>query len=221
MRPRRKSSMKKFVDKKNRCSRIRSIKHKKTYPNPTTMVSILTRSTNNEGDDEEMDQEEETQQEDDEIVEEDDDEMDVEPEDEPSSKLPAWTKNLESGSKGMPEDGLINNDVSEAAAHLYDNAVMSKVITMFRLYYKQRVTLTPEEYYEMMTENQTSPAGPGRLLPLHRRRPGWQPQATDRAGVGRTLSGEREKELMVRGREDVLRTTKKLDDACHQDFGDL
>ena len=106
----------------------------------------------NEGDDEEMDQEEEAQQEDDEIVEEDDDEMDVEPEDEPSSKLPAWTKNLESGSKGMPEDGLINNDVSEAAAHLYDNAVMSKVITMFRFYYKQRVTMTSEEYHEMMTE---------------------------------------------------------------------
>ena len=96
----------------------------------------------NEGDDEEMDQEEEAQQEDDEIVEEDDDEMDVEPEDEPSSKLPAWTKNLESGSKGIPEDGLINNDVSEAAAHLYDNAVMSKIITMFRFYYKQRVTMT-------------------------------------------------------------------------------
>ena len=107
----------------------------------------------NEGDDEEMDQEEETQQEDDEIVEEeDDDEMDVEPENEPSSKLPAWTKNLECGSKGMPGDGLVNNDVSEAAAHLYDNAVMSKIIAMFRLYYKQRVTLTPEEYYTLMTE---------------------------------------------------------------------
>ena len=72
----------------------------------------------NEGDDEEMDQEEEAQQEDDEIVEEEDDEMDVEPEDEPSSKLPAWTKNLESGSKGMPEDGLINNDVSEGRGSL-------------------------------------------------------------------------------------------------------
>ena len=106
----------------------------------------------NEGDDEEMDQEEEAQQEEDEIIEEDDDEMDVEPDDEPSTKLPAWTKNLESGSKGMPEDGLINNDVSEAAAHLYDNAVMSKVITMFRHYYNQRVTMTPEEYHVMMTE---------------------------------------------------------------------
>ena len=107
----------------------------------------------NEGDDEEMDQEEETQQEDDEIVEEeDDDEMDVEPENEPSSKLPAWTKNLACGSKGLPGDGLVNNDVSEAAAHLYDNAVMSKIIAMFRLYYKQRVTLTPEEYYALMTE---------------------------------------------------------------------
>ena len=100
-----------------------------------------------------MDQEEETQQEDDEIVEEeDDDEMDVEPENEPSSKLPAWTKNLACGSKGLPGDGLVNNDVSEAAAHLYDNAVMSKIIAMFRLYYNQRVTLTPEGYYALMTE---------------------------------------------------------------------
>ena len=107
----------------------------------------------NEGDDEEMDQEEETQQEDDEIVEEeDDDEMDVESENEPSSKLPAWTKNLARGSKGLPGDGLVNNDVSEAAAHLYDNAVMSKIIAMFRLYYNQRVTLTPEEYFALMTD---------------------------------------------------------------------
>ena len=29
---------------------------------------------------------------------------------------------------------------------------MSKIIAMFRLYYKQRVTLTPEEYYALMTE---------------------------------------------------------------------
>ena len=106
----------------------------------------------NEGDDEEMAQEEETQQEDDEIVEEeDDDDMNVEPENEPSSNLPAWTKNLARGSKGLPGDGLVNNDVSEAAAHLYDNAVMSKIIAMFRLYYNQRVTLTPEEYYALMT----------------------------------------------------------------------
>ena len=106
----------------------------------------------NEGDDDEMEQEEETQQEDDEIVEEEeDDEMDVEPEDEPTYKLPAWTKNLVCGSKGMPGNGLVNNDVSEAAAHLYDNAVMSKIISMFRLYYNQRVTLTPEEYHELMT----------------------------------------------------------------------
>ena len=88
----------------------------------------------NEGDDEEMAQEEETQQEDDEIVEEDDDDdMNVEPENEPSSNLPAWTKNLVPGGKGLPGDGLVNNDVSEAAAHLYDNAVMSKIIAMFRL----------------------------------------------------------------------------------------
>ena len=68
-----------------------------------------------------------------------------------SSNLPAWTKNLVPGGKGLPGDGLVNNDVSEAAAHLYDNAVMSKIIAMFRLYYNQRVTLTPEEYFALMT----------------------------------------------------------------------
>ena len=92
----------------------------------------------NEGDDEEMAQEEETQQEDDEIVEEDDDDMNVEPEAEASTKLPAWAKNLEAGSKGLPGNGLVNNDVSEAAAHLYDNAVMSKILTIFRFYYTSK-----------------------------------------------------------------------------------
>ena len=69
--------------------------------------------------------------------------------------------------------------------------------------------------------NQASPAGPGRLLSLYRRRPGWQPQATDGAGIGWTLSAEREEEFMVRRREVILRATKKHDDACHQDFRDL
>ena len=134
----------------------------------------------NEGDDEEMAQEEETQQEDDEIVEDDDDDdMNVEPEKEPSDELPVWTKNLVPGSKGLPGDGLVNNDVSEAAAHLYDNAVMSKIIAMFRLYYNQRVTLTPEEYYALMTATKRVRLDLGRLLPLHGRRSGWQTQAAD------------------------------------------
>ena len=111
----------------------------------------------NEGDDEEMAQEEETQQEDDEVIEEDDDDdMNVEPENKPENDFPEWAKNLVPGSKGLPGDGLVNNDVSEAAAHLYDNAVISKLITMFKFYYNPRVNLTPLEYYSLMTTNRRS-----------------------------------------------------------------
>ena len=106
----------------------------------------------NEGEDEEMDQEEETQQ-DDEIVEEDeDDDMNVEVEKEPEEKLPAWAQNLTPGGKGLPGNGLVNNDVSEAAAYLYDNIIVSKLISMFKYYYEQRVVMTPQRYYTLMAE---------------------------------------------------------------------
>ena len=105
-----------------------------------------------EGEDEEMDQEEETQQDDEIVEEDDDDDMNVEPEKDPEENLPAWTKNLIPGGKGLPGNGLVNNDVSEAAAHLYDNAVISKMITMFKYYYDQRVTMTPKQYYTLMAE---------------------------------------------------------------------
>ena len=42
-----------------------------------------------------------------------------------TDQLPAWAMNLEAGSKKMPVSGLVNIDVSEAAAQLYDNAVIS------------------------------------------------------------------------------------------------
>ena len=106
----------------------------------------------NEGEDEEMDQEEETQQ-DDEIIEEDeDDEMNIEEEKEPEVKLPAWAQNLTPGGKGLPGHGLVNNDVSEAAAYLYDNIIVSKLISMFKYYYDQRIVMTPQRYYTLMAE---------------------------------------------------------------------
>ena len=97
--------------------------------------------------DEEMKQEAEE----DEIVEDEDEEMEVPPETEEPVKVPAWALNLEAGSKKIPVKGLINNDVSETAAHLFDNAIIAKIIAMYKFYYKQRVTMKPEEYHDVMT----------------------------------------------------------------------
>ena len=82
----------------------------------------------NEGD-EEMAEE---QEEDEEIVvddEEEDDTGDAEKTDE-SAKLPAWALNLDVGSKRLPVKGL-NNDSSEGAAQLFDNAVVAKILGMY------------------------------------------------------------------------------------------
>ena len=99
-----------------------------------------------------MGQEEETQADDEIIEEEDDDDMNVEDEKEQEKKLPAWAQNLTPGGKGLPGHGLVNNDVSEAAAHLYDNIVISKLISMFKYYYEQRIVMTPEKYYALMAD---------------------------------------------------------------------
>ena len=84
---------------------------------------------------------------DDEEVAVDEEEEDTRPEqaDEPL-KVPKWALNLEVGSKRLPTSGLINNDSSEGAAQLFDNAVMVKVMNMYKYYYKQRVLVTPEEW---------------------------------------------------------------------------
>ena len=126
----------------------------------------------NEGEDEEMDQEEETQQ-DDEIIEEDeDDEMNIEEEKEPEVKLPAWAQNLTPGGKGLPGHGLVNNDVSEAAAYLYDNIIVSKLISMFKYYYDQRIVMTPQaaEILHVDGRGEEAPHGLGRLLHVSWRR---------------------------------------------------
>ena len=99
--------------------------------------------------DEEMNEE---QGEDEEIVVEEDEEDDAgdAQQAEESEKIPAWALNLDVGSKGLPLKGLINNDSSEGAAQLFDNAVIVKLLGM----YNQRVTMTPEEYRnKMMTGN--------------------------------------------------------------------
>ena len=77
--------------------------------------------------DEEMKEEEE---EDEEIVVdegEEDDTGDTQQADE-SAKIPAWALNLDVGSKQLPVKGLSNNDSSEGAAQLFDNAVIAKVM---------------------------------------------------------------------------------------------
>ena len=89
-------------------------------------------------------------------IDEQDDEADAQQEatdketQERTDQLPAWAMNLEAGSKKMPVSGLVNIDVSEAAAQLYDNAVISKILQMYKHYYDQRVMMSPDDYYNKM-----------------------------------------------------------------------
>ena len=66
-------------------------------------------------------------------------------------KMPNWALNLDVGSKRLPAKGLINTDSSEGAAQLFDNAVIAKILNMYKYYYKQRAMMTPEEYRAQMT----------------------------------------------------------------------
>ena len=68
-----------------------------------------------------------------------------------AEKMPNWALNLDVGSIRLPAKGLINNDSSEGAAQLFDNAVLVKIMGMYKYYYKQRVMMTPEEYRAQMT----------------------------------------------------------------------
>ena len=99
--------------------------------------------------DEEMNEE---QEEDEEIVVDEDEEDDTgdTQQAEESEKIPAWALNLDVGSKRLPVKGLINNDSSEGAA-LFDNAVVAKILGMYKYYYNQRVMMTPEDYQNRMT----------------------------------------------------------------------
>ena len=108
--------------------------------------------------DEEMNEEEES--EDVEIeIDEQEDEVDVQQEEvdreteERTNQLPAWALNLDAGCKRMPVKGLVNIDVSEAAAQLFDNAVISKILQMYKYYYDQRVMMSPDDYYNKMVNN--------------------------------------------------------------------
>jgi len=92
-------------------------------------------------------------------VDEQEDEIDAQQEEaaleteERTNQLPAWAMNLEAGCKKMPVKGLVNIDVSEAAAQLFDNAVISKILQMYKHYYDQRVMMSPDDYYNKMVNN--------------------------------------------------------------------
>ena len=107
----------------------------------------------NEVDYDEGDEEMNEEQEDEEIVVEKDEEDDTgdAQQAEESPKIPAWALNLDVGSRRLPVKGLINNDSSEGAAQLFDNAVVAKILGMYKYYYNQRVMMTPEEYQNKMT----------------------------------------------------------------------
>ena len=103
--------------------------------------------------DEEGDEEMDEAEDDEEVVADDEEEEEAgEAEAAPeAAKMPKWALNLDVGSIRLPAVGMINNDSSEGAAQLFDNAVLAKVIGMYRHYYRQRVLMTPEDYRAEMT----------------------------------------------------------------------
>ena len=72
---------------------------------------------------------------------------------EENQSIPKWAKNLETDSKKMPTKGLINIDMSEAAAHIFDNALANMILGMFQRYHRQRVLISPKEYMDEMRSN--------------------------------------------------------------------
>ena len=103
--------------------------------------------------DEEGDEEMDEAEDDEEVVADDEEEEEAgEAEAAPeAAKMPKWALNLDVGSIRLPAVGMINNDSSEGAAQLFDNAVLAKVMGMYRHYYRQRVLMTPEDYRAEMT----------------------------------------------------------------------
>ena len=87
-----------------------------------------------------------------------------------AAKMPKWALNLDVGSIRLPAVGMINNDSSEGAAQLFDNAVLAKVMGMYKHYYRQRVLMTPEDYRAEMTTGRVRKAGPRWHMPIHWRR---------------------------------------------------
>ena len=67
--------------------------------------------------------------------------------------IPKWARNLETDTRKMPTQGLINIDMSEAAAHIFDNALANMILGMFKRYHQHRVLMSPKEYMEEMRSN--------------------------------------------------------------------
>ena len=103
--------------------------------------------------DEEGDEEMDEAEDDEEVVADDEEEEEAgEAEAAPGvAKMPKWALNLDVGSIRLPAMGMINTDSSEGAAQLFDNAVLAKIMGMYRHYYRQRVQMTPEDYRAEMT----------------------------------------------------------------------
>ena len=103
--------------------------------------------------DEEGDEEMDEAEDDEEVAADDEEEEDAGEAEaaKETAKMPNWALNLDVGSIRLPAKGMINNDSSEGAAQLFDNAVLAKVMGMYKYYYKQRVLMTPEDYRAEMT----------------------------------------------------------------------
>ena len=66
---------------------------------------------------------------------------------------PKWALPLETGSKPMPTEELLNVDPDEGAARIFDNVVVNYLIRNFSDYYKNRVHEDPEKYFHDIVSN--------------------------------------------------------------------
>ena len=87
------------------------------------------------------------------VVDEEDEDMEATTAEEEAPDVPMWAKNLETGTKNLPMKGMINNDVAEAAAILFDCAIITRILQMYKFYYEQRVEMKPEDYHKAMIDS--------------------------------------------------------------------
>ena len=60
------------------------------------------------------------------------------------ASVPKWAHTIETGSKSMPTEELLNVDPDEGAGRFFDNTVVNYLIRNFGQYYKHRVSNAPK-----------------------------------------------------------------------------
>ena len=137
------------------------------------------------------------------------------------AKMPNWALNLDVGSIRLPAKGVINNDSSEGAAQLFDNAVLAKVMGMYKHYYKQRVLMTPEDYRAEMTTGRIGRLDLDGICPYTGGERRWVASTSHRRGTRCDVPRQGKEGRVDARRNDVWGGVQGYAHDRHQDTGDL